>query len=97
MYYFILKSILGSIIGSSFYSWWQNTRMGIWFQKKLDDTLEKINWEILQKEDKWKKAYPNLSFRLDEMEDERERLIKRVAALEGALDVLIPERRQGAD
>ena len=74
MYYFILKSILGSIVGSSFYSWWQDTRMGIWFQKKLDDTLDSLDWEILKKEEKWKKAYPNLAFRLEELEGRVEEL-----------------------
>ena len=67
MYLFILKSILGSIVGSSFYSWWQNTRLGIWFQNKLDDTLDRLDWEILAKEDKWKKAYPNLADRLEDL------------------------------
>ena len=74
MYYFILKSILGSIVGSSFYSWWQDTRMGIWFQKKLDDTLDSLDWEILKKEEKWKTAYPNLAFRLEELEERVEEL-----------------------
>ena len=41
MYLFILKSVLGSIVGSSFYSWWQNTKLGIWFQMKLNE-LKKI-------------------------------------------------------
>ena len=90
MWLLILKAILSSIIGSSFYSWWQNTKLGIWFQMKLNDTLDKLEWEVLEKEEKWKKAYPNLALRLEGLED-------RVQVLEGALDNLIPERRQGAD
>ena len=90
MYLFLLKSILGSIVGSSFYSWWQNTKLGIWFQMKLNDTLDKLDWEVLQKEEKWKKAYPNLPLRMERLED-------RVEILEAALDNLVPERRQGAD
>jgi len=31
-----LKSILGSIIGSSFYAWFKNTKVGVWFQVKVD-------------------------------------------------------------
>ena len=57
---------------------------------KLNDTLDKLDWEVLEKEEKWKKAYPNLALRLEGLED-------RVQVLEGALDNLIPERRQGAD
>ena len=97
MYYFILKSILGSIVGSSFYTWWQDTRMGVWFQKKLNDTLDALDWEVLKKEEKWRKAYPNLALQMEEILAERERLIPRVERLEGAMDILVPERRQGAD
>ena len=82
MYLFILKSILGSIVGSSFYSWWQNTKLGIWFQIKLNDTLDKLDWEVLQKEDKWKKAYPNLALRLETLEDNLEKLEEKVDGLD---------------
>ncbi len=82
MYLFLLKSILGSIVGSSFYSWWQNTKLGIWFQMKLDDTLDKLNWEVLKKEDKWKKAYPNLALRLETLEDNLEKLEEKVDGLD---------------
>lgn len=82
MYLFILKSILGSIVGSSFYSWWQNTKLGIWFQMKLNDTLDKLDWEVLQKEDKWKKAYPNLALRLETLEDNLEKLEEKVDGLD---------------
>lgn len=90
MYLLVTKAILSSIIGSSFYKWWEDTKMGVWFQDKLDATLDKLDWDMLEKEDKWKKAYPNLALRLEGLED-------RVLLLEGALDNLIPERRQGAD
>ena len=82
MYLFLLKSILGSIVGSSFYSWWQNTKLGIWFQMKLDDTLDKLNWEVLKKEDKWKKTYPNLALRLETLEDNLEKLEEKVDGLD---------------
>ena len=82
MYLFLLKSILGSIVGSSFYSWWQNTKLGIWFQIKLNDTLDKLDWEVLQKEDKWKKAYPNLALRLETLEDNLEKLEEKVDGLD---------------
>lgn len=90
MYLLVTKAILSSVIGSSFYKWWEDTKMGVWFQDKLDATLDKLDWDMLEKEDKWKKAYPNLALRLEGLED-------RVLLLEGALDNLIPERRQGAD
>ena len=82
MYLFLMKSVLGSIVGSSFYSWWQNTRLGIWFQNKLDDTLDRLDWEILEKEDKWKKAYPNLADRLEDLELEVRELQDKVHSLD---------------
>ena len=82
MYLFLMKSILGSIVGSSFYSWWQNTRLGIWFQNKLDDTLDRLDWEILEKEDKWKKAYPNLADKLEDLELQVRELQDRVHSLD---------------
>ena len=82
MYLFLLKSVLGSIVGSSFYSWSQNTKLGIWFQMKLNDTLDKLDWEVLQKEDKWKKAYPNLALRLETLEDNLEKLEEKVDGLD---------------
>ena len=68
--------------------------MGVWFQKKLNDTLDALDWEVLKKEEKWRKAYPNLALQMEEILAERERLITRVERLEGAMDILVPERRQ---
>ena len=57
-----LKSILSSIIGSSFYQWFKNTKVGVWFQKHVDRLM---NWiahryelEILSREEKWLAQYP---------------------------------------
>ena len=51
-----LKSILGSIIGSSFYQWFKNTKMGVWFQIKMDNTMEwvakRYDIEIATREEK---------------------------------------------
>jgi len=67
-----LKSILSSIIGSSFYRWFQSTKMGIWFQIKLDNFMaylsDKYDIEIAKKEAKWRRDYPLLSERMDKIE-----------------------------
>ena len=67
-----LKSILSSIIGSSFYRWIQSTKMGIWFQIKLDNFMaylsDKYDIEIAKKEAKWRRDYPLLSERMDKIE-----------------------------
>ena len=64
-----LKSILSSIIGSSFYQWFQGTTMGIWFQKKVDQYMEyfaeKYDLELAKKDAKFRKQYPLQADRLE--------------------------------
>ena len=67
-----LKSILGSIIGSSFYAWFKNTKVGVWVQKRVDRLMawvaHRYHIEILAKEDKWLQQYPLLANRIIELE-----------------------------
>ena len=67
-----LKSILSSIIGSSFYQWFQGTTLGIWFQKQVDRFMEyfaeKYELELLKKDAKFRKQYPLQAERLDNLE-----------------------------
>ena len=75
-----LKSILSSIIGSSFYQWFKNTKIGVWFQVKMDNTMEwvakRYDIEIASREDKWLKQYPRLADRIISLEKEVARLKK---------------------
>ena len=86
MHLFLFKSILGSIVGSSFYNWWRNTRIGIWFQNKLDDTLQKIqgryDWEVFERERKWEAEFPNLAQRIEDLENQLDDVQGRVHSLE---------------
>ena len=67
-----LKSILSSVIGSSFYQWFQGTTMGIWFQKQVDRFMqyfaEKYDLELAKKDAKFRKQYPLAAERLDKLE-----------------------------
>lgn len=75
-----LKSILGSIIGSSFYAWFKNTKMGVWFQVKMDNAMEwiaiKYDIEIATREDKWLKQYPRLAKRIIDLEEQLSKINK---------------------
>jgi hypothetical protein len=97
MWWFLLKSIASSVFGSSFYRWFSNTRVGVWFQDKVDDFMEyvatKYNIEIAKREEKWLGQYPNLKARIETLEtsdskeprhmfQELEALHKRVSKLE---------------
>lgn len=69
-----LKSILSSIIGSSFYQWFQGTTIGIWFQKKVDTFMQylavKYDIELAKKDAKFRKQYPLIAEKLDKLEKE---------------------------
>ena len=73
-----LKSILSSVIGSSFYRWFQTTNFGIWFQVKLEQFMsylsDKYDIELAKKEAKWRQDYPLLSARIDKMDKRIEEL-----------------------
>ena len=47
LFWALLRSIIFSCIGNSFYKWFQKTKIGIWFDVKLARMLSKI----MRKED----------------------------------------------
>lgn len=75
-----LKSILSSIIGSSFYAWFKNTKLGLWFQRHMDNLMgwvaNRYDLEILTREDKWLQQYPRLAQRIIDLEKEVAKLKK---------------------
>ena len=64
MWFWLLSSIAGSIIGSATESWFRDTKLGIWFSKRMKkfpqlakrlDTLESQIKEMQQSRyDDWK-------------------------------------------
>ena len=80
MWFFLVKSIVGAILGQATNSWFRKTKMGMWFYKKVDDVStwasKKLGLKVLQDEDNWKKKYPNVALRIEELE-------ARIKKLEG--------------
>ena len=80
MLFWIISSITSSIIGMVAESWFADTKLGIWFYKKIDDVSlwasKKLGLRILQDEETWKKKYPNVSKKLDELEAKINKLEK---------------------
>ena len=76
-----LKSILSSIIGSSFYQWFKNTKMGVWFQVRLDNLMDwvakRYDIEIASREEKRLAPYPLLAKRIVDLEKEVAKLKKK--------------------
>ena len=84
---FIIKAILTGIIGSSFYVWFKTTRMGIWFNKKLDTLMtrvvERCDVEVLKKQEKQIKKMPDIVLeRLNTIEEQIGNMSKRMAKIE---------------
>ena len=78
MWFFIISSIAGSILGSAADSWFADTRMGRWFYRKTDElatwATKKLNIKILKDENNWKTKYPNVAKRLFDLERRIEEL-----------------------
>ena len=72
MWFWIISSIAGAILGNAADSWFADTKLGIWFYKKVDNVStwasKKFGLKVLQDEENWKKKYPNVSNKLDELE-----------------------------
>lgn len=72
MYWFVLKSILGSVIGSSFYNWFKNTKVGVWFQSHVDRFMaylaDKYDITVAKREEAWLEQYPALAKRIIDLE-----------------------------
>ena len=80
MWFWMLSAIAGSILGNAADNWFSQTKMGMWFYKKVDDVStwasKKLGLKVLQDEDNWKKKYPNVALRIEELE-------ARIKKLEG--------------
>ena len=77
---FIISNIAGSILGSATNSWFADTKLGIWFYKKVDDVStwasKKLGLKVLKDENNWKKKYPNVAKKFDVLEARLEKLEK---------------------
>ena len=80
MWFWIVSAIAGSILGNAADSWFSQTKMGMWFYKKVDDVStwasKKLGLKVLKDENNWKKKYPNVSKKLDVLEARLEKLEK---------------------
>tara|TARA_A100001011_G_scaffold400175_1_gene512984 strand:- start:4267 stop:4521 length:255 start_codon:yes stop_codon:yes gene_type:complete len=82
MYFWLISSIAGSIIGSASASWFEKTAMGRWFFKKVENlytwAADRYGFEILKAEDKWRKKYPNIAKKIDEQERKLKNLFEQL-------------------
>ena len=74
MWFWLLSSIAGSIIGSATESWFRDTKLGIWFYNKVDRIYtwanKKYGLKLLTDEEDRMKKFPQLSKRLETLESQ---------------------------
>ena len=72
MWILLVRAAVTGVFGSAFGKWFLTTRMGIWFQTKLDNFMEylavKYDINIAKKEAKWASQYPGLANRIEQLE-----------------------------
>lgn len=70
----IYTSILGAILGAAFLAYFKDTRAGLWCYAKLDQFLDFLvnrygfTW-FEQPTDAWRKKYPHVTKKIDELEN----------------------------
>ena len=78
----IYTSILGAVAGAAFLAYFKETKLGLWAYAKLDQSLdylvERFGWTWLeQPEDAWRKKYPKITNKIDEIERRLNELDKK--------------------
>ena len=80
MWFWLVSAIAGSILGIAADSWFSQTKLGMWFYKKVDDVStwasKKLGLKVLQDEEDWKKKYPNVALRIEKLEARLKKLEK---------------------
>lgn len=80
MWFWLVKSITGSVLGNATANWFKDTSSGRWFYTKTEQVYNwaanRYGFEILKSEDKWKSKYPNIANKMDELESRIKKLEK---------------------
>ena len=77
----IYTAIAGSLFGAAFLAYFRNTHLGIWSYGKLDEFLDYLvdrynfTW-FKQPENAWRKKYPYVTKKIDQLEKRIEELEK---------------------
>ena len=72
MWFWLIKSITGGIIGNASAEWFKKTKLGVWFFNKVDRlynwAAERYNIKVLTEEEKKMAKFPMLQKRLNDIE-----------------------------
>jgi len=93
MYWFLIKSILSAVLGSQFYNWYAGTKIGIYFQNRINQFMEyiskKYNITLMKKQSKFERDYPLIMKRIEELELD--------VFKDGVETFDVPTRKEGTD
>tara|TARA_R100000081_G_C4728105_1_gene121852 strand:- start:396 stop:638 length:243 start_codon:yes stop_codon:yes gene_type:complete len=80
MWFWLIKSITGSIIGNASAEWFKKTKLGVWFFNKVDRlynwAAERYNIKVLTEEEKQMAKFPMLQKRLNDIEKQLKEIKK---------------------
>ena len=72
MWFFLIKSIVGAVLGQATNAWFKKTAMGGWFYGKVEQcynwAAKRYNIKVLEAEEKEMVKFPMLKARLDALE-----------------------------
>ena len=87
MWFFLVKSIVGAIVGQSTNTWFKKTKMGMWSYKKMDScynwAAKRYDIEVLTKEEKEIKKFPALTTKIDKLEYQVAKLKVEITKIRG--------------
>ena len=77
----IYTALVGSLFGLAFSTYFKGTRIGIWLYSKFDEIfdflVERWGWTWFeQPNDAWRKKYPHVTKKIDELEARIKKLEK---------------------
>lgn len=77
----IYTALAGSVFGAVFVAYLSTTRVGLWAYSKFDLVIDylvtRYGWTWLQQpDDAWRKRYPRITAKIDELEKRIKRLEK---------------------
>ena len=80
MWFWLIKSITGSIIGNASAEWFKKTKLGVCFFNKVDRlynwAAERYNIKVLTEEEKKMAKFPMLQKRLNDIEKQLKEIKK---------------------
>jgi len=76
MYWFLIKSIVATVLSSQVYEWYASTKVGIYFQNRIDQFLEyiakKYDITLMKKQSKFERDYPLMMKRIEALENRQD-------------------------